>query len=290
MNDLLLHESTRAQLNQFAVQPSHVVALLAPTGAGKRTIALHLAARLLNNTLEKLQNYPYFRIYTPEKSTISIEAVRDITSFTKLKTTGKNPIRRVVVIENAEAMTVEAQNALLKTLEEPPEDTVFILTVTDISCLLSTVQSRLQTVSVLQTDQTKTINYFLTKGYDQNSVQQYYFMSSGLPGLMHALLSENQDHPLVQSIQKAKTILKSDCFERLVAIEEIVKNKQAEAIVSAICTISRSAMYIEAERENSKEAVIKRWAKILQAAEEAKQLLTQNTQSKLVLTSLFLHI
>ena len=56
--------------------------------------------------------------------------------------------RRVVVIENAERMTPQAQNALLKSLEEPDESTRFILTASGDAGLLSTVRSRCRVVRV----------------------------------------------------------------------------------------------------------------------------------------------
>lgn len=53
---------------------------------------------------------------------------------------------RVCVLCGAENMTDQAQNALLKILEEPPEHTVFILTAENRSMLLPTILSRVQTI------------------------------------------------------------------------------------------------------------------------------------------------
>ncbi|RUM62250.1 MAG: DNA polymerase III subunit delta', partial [Persephonella sp.] len=69
---------------------------------------------------------------------IKIDQIRDIIQFLKLKSkTGK-----VVIIENAEKMNIEASNSLLKTLEEPPEKTLIILTTSNITKLLPTIVSR----------------------------------------------------------------------------------------------------------------------------------------------------
>jgi DNA polymerase-3 subunit delta' len=75
-----------------------------------------------------------------ERTSIKIDVVRDV-----LSRTGFRPFegrRRVVIIRDADTMEVAAQNALLKSLEEPPPSTVFILTSAVIGVLLPTVRSR----------------------------------------------------------------------------------------------------------------------------------------------------
>jgi DNA polymerase III subunit delta' len=75
-----------------------------------------------------------------ERASIKIDVVRDV-----LERTGFRPFegrRRVVVIREADALEVAAQNALLKSLEEPPAGTIFILTTSVPAALLPTVASR----------------------------------------------------------------------------------------------------------------------------------------------------
>jgi DNA polymerase-3 subunit delta' len=75
-----------------------------------------------------------------ERASIKIEVVRDV-----LERTGFRPFegrRRVVIIRDADSLEVASQNALLKSLEEPPPATVFILTSAVPGALLPTVRSR----------------------------------------------------------------------------------------------------------------------------------------------------
>lgn len=75
-----------------------------------------------------------------EKASIKIDAVREVlerTSFRPFE--GK---RRVVIIRDADTLETAAQNALLKSLEEPPASTVFLLTTAVAGVLLPTVRSR----------------------------------------------------------------------------------------------------------------------------------------------------
>lgn len=77
---------------------------------------------------------------SPTKKSIGADEVRKISADAYIKPfTGK---RKVYITEKANLMTVQAQNAFLKTLEEPPEFAVFILITPDADALLQTVRSR----------------------------------------------------------------------------------------------------------------------------------------------------
>jgi len=290
MEGLLLNPKTKQQLQHFIAQPSHTITLIGAAGIGKGTVARRLAAELLDLSLKQLGSYPYLKTYTPENNAISIDNARNIVAFTKLKTTGQRTIRRVIIIEDAQTLTNEAQNALLKTLEEPPVDTVFILTITSTAAILPTILSRTQTISLQPIEQAKFIDFFIKSGHTQQEIVQYFYMTGGLPGLTSVLLTDSGDHHLVRSVQLAKNILQADAFERLTMVDNIVKQKQTEEVITALSTISRTAMYVEASRENSKDTALKRWASVLQAAEQAAENIRKNAQAKLVLTSLFLEI
>ncbi len=290
INDLLLHQETKKQLGKLVQHNAHTIALTGMQGMGKKTVALSLAAELLRITPDELQKYPYVRIYSPTKNSITIESARDIIGFTTLKTVGEGNIRRIIIIEDAHLLTLEAQNALLKSFEEPPADTVFILTITSTSQVLPTILSRAHVLPIVAPTKEQTTEYFLSKNHSAPNVQQYYFMSGGLPGLMSALLSESENHPFVQSVNQAKTILQSDSFQRLAMIDEIAKNKGAKELTEALKRISNAALLAEATKETSNKQAFKKWTTILAAAQSASQKLSRNGQEKLILTDLFLHI
>ena len=76
----------------------------------------------------------------PEKDVIKISRIRELCSTLTVR--ANEAFMRVVLFHDAEAMNTEAQNALLKTLEEPPRDTLFILMADNAASLLPTVVSR----------------------------------------------------------------------------------------------------------------------------------------------------
>lgn len=78
-----------------------------------------------------------------EKSSITIKQIGDLSG--PLSISPRLP--RIVWIEEANLMTIPAQNALLKMLEEPPASTDFYLTCTTVSSLLPTIRSRAKTIA-----------------------------------------------------------------------------------------------------------------------------------------------
>jgi DNA polymerase-3 subunit delta' len=92
------------------------------------------------NCRVRTKRHPDIRLIEPEKTTISIDQIRDTIgeiSFQPLEAR-----YRVVILDPAEQMRLEAHNSLLKTLEEPPSRTVIILVTTNPYMLLETIRSR----------------------------------------------------------------------------------------------------------------------------------------------------
>lgn len=93
--------------------------------------------------LEQSEN---LRILSPEAGVIKIDQVRELREALSLQSWRG---RRAVIIEQAHLLNPQAANALLKSLEEPPENTYFFLLTTHERSLLSTIRSRSQVVRVV---------------------------------------------------------------------------------------------------------------------------------------------
>lgn len=292
MPGLILHATSKSELDQFVHRPSHAAIIVGAEGMGKMAISLDIAMRLLDlKDHEELERYPYFRIVAPTGQSISIEAIRELLGFTKLKIAEQNNrIKRVVVIDEAHSMTSEAQNALLKLLEEPPEGTLILLNVAFIQGLLPTIRSRAQQLHVKQPNRIDLENYFTTQGYTAQQVHSSYLMSGGLPGLMHALLTDSEQHPLLKAVEQARGILRATTFERLALVDALAKQRsESIRLLFVLQQMAHAAIFQAAEKSGSAQSV-SQWHKVLAAAYDAQNALQENAQAKLVLTNLMLNL
>lgn len=290
MDTLLLHPATAQAIQRYSAHPAHAQIVIGPEGSGKATIALTLAAGLAGTTADEVVDYPYCKVIAPEKDkpSISIEAIRDLQHFTKLKLPSA-ATRRIIVIDKAHTMTPEAQNALLKLLEEPPANTYFILTTANEHDLLETVRSRSQQLIVRKPSRTGVEQYFTTHGFAVKDVQQAYLMSGGLVGLMHALLSDDE-HPLKECVQTARQLLQSTQFERLCMVDDLSKQKLRMLQVLFVLRQMAAAAIDQASIKQAENAVIGRWRRIMQVSYDAEEVLQSSAQPKLALTSLMLSL
>ena len=100
--------------------------------------------RAVREQLARKAADPYHRIEIPRANVIKINSIREIRRESSLATTDSR--RRVYIIAGADAMNEAAANTLLKTLEEPPGDTMLILTTAHRDALLPTIRSRCQNI------------------------------------------------------------------------------------------------------------------------------------------------
>jgi DNA polymerase-3 subunit delta' len=136
---------------------SHAYIFEGAKGIGKRETALAFSSMLMCEadetpcgrckTCQLLQqsSHPDFQeIYLDEDKSISVEDIRNLLKGIIIKPLYSK--YKVFVINNADNMTVQAQNALLKSLEEPPGYIVFILTVQSGTAMTPTIRSRCQRI------------------------------------------------------------------------------------------------------------------------------------------------
>src|SRR3954467_10927146 len=146
----------RAALAAALASPVHAYLLAGPPGSGRRSAARAFAAELLaqdapdpddarRRTLADPSPHPDLVWLAPRGTQHLVDEVRQrvITAAAYRPFEGA---RRVFVIEGADAMADESQNALLKTLEEPADFVHIILISAEPELLLETVRSRCQEV------------------------------------------------------------------------------------------------------------------------------------------------
>ena len=132
---------------------SHSYLFIGKAGVGKKIFAKDLAKKVmcLGNSILEFDNCdscikfdansnPDFSIIVPDGKSIKIEQIRDLQAKILEKPISSN--KKVYIIDNADTMTEESQNCLLKTLEEPPEYAMIILIASNENRMLQTIKSR----------------------------------------------------------------------------------------------------------------------------------------------------
>lgn len=281
---LLVHDKTKQQIEAAVRAKYHALLLVGPHGSGKTTLARDVAARLL--ATKNLAAYPYYAEFVD--GTLGIDQIRIIHEFMRRKTTGTGDIRRVCLLDGVDVMTQEAANALLKTLEEPADDTVYILTADSESAVALTIRSRTQALHILPVTEQEATVYFQKQGHASGDIVQAFRLSGGRAALMSMLLSQ-QDHPLVNAVHNAKQILSDKRFERLSLVDELSKDKDTTMMLLFGLERIAESLVSSAAKRGSKVELTK--AHKLQARVfESQQQLAQNANTKLVLTNLFLEM
>ena len=287
MNDLLLHPQTRQAIEQVMHTQTHALLITGDLGSGKHTVALQLTAQLL--AIKTLENAPYFTHIVDETKALGIEQIRELQKFMQLKTTGKKVIRRIAIIENADTLTTEAQNALLKLLEEPPADTVLILTASQPQKLKPTIHSRSQNIVVLSPSKQHALQYFMQHGHSSLDIERTHSISNGQVGLLTALLEGKTEHTLAKQIIVAKQLYGMTAFQRLAKVDELAKQKDTISDLLYACKrICTSAL--ENAATKGQHDVVSSWHRQLSLITDAENSLRYNPNLKLLLTDLFISI
>ena len=119
---------------------------------------------------------------------ISIDAIRELERSVNLSPVEGS--RSVIIIDGASTMTVDASNALLKTLEEPPPGVLFLLLTDEEESLLSTIRSRCQTLHLLPMSRQQMMDHLANNhGVAEQEADRLYRLSRGCLGwAMQALV------------------------------------------------------------------------------------------------------
>jgi DNA polymerase-3 subunit delta' len=234
---VLLHPQLQTQLNTAAQTRSGSYIFHGSTGVGKATAAYDLARRLnctgdtpsVCRSCLQIQagSYPDLITIRPEdKPSITIEQVRGLTQALSLSLYRPDGLR-LVIIDDAHALTVEAQNALLKLIEEPPPQTVFVLVTSRLEALLPTVRSRCAAIYFPRLSQSE-IAKFLEQAHHlkPSEAEALAAASDGAPGVAVALITQPElAEERLQLRQMADQAATAGTFERLLLAKRLTDSK-----------------------------------------------------------------
>lgn len=273
---MILNPTTARWRDAFIKRP--VSTLIIQTGGDSAT-ALKIIQEI-HDSLVLGNNNPLNLLSFEEKKSIGIDDVRDIQKNLSLKANKTDGVSRILAIESAERVTPEAQNALLKLIEELPKSTIIILLVNDKNSLLPTVQSRCFMLPILPITEEQATTYGQELGHTKEKIIQTFIMSEGRVSDFKQLL-ENPDNKLFIDIATAKNFLKASVIERQKCLSDIHKSDSSKNFLRALILVAKSGMRLSKTTEAKNQ-----WKKVLRVALTSNEQLNSNVNTKLVMLNL----
>ena len=202
----------------------HAYLIIGSEGVGKLAFAEGFI-----KTIDKANQYSIIE-KLKDKKTISIDQIRDIRKSLN-QTTGVSPYK-ICLIKNANLLSEQASNALLKTLEEPKGKTIIIL-LADTDSLPATINSRCQIIKLLPVPKSEIYNYVEEKTSDRDLAKIVSSISKNKPETAKYFVDKpKQLEKFKQEIENILNYLKSEGSEKIKKREQIVKKAEKNNLLA----------------------------------------------------------
>ena len=224
-------------------------------------------------------NNPDFQIISSEENTIKIEQIRTMNN--KICEKPITSDRKVYIINDAQKMGEEAQNCLLKTLEEPPQYAVIILISTNENALLTTIRSRCVKMSFNPIANDELKKYLIeNKEYDQITDNMLKLFS----GSIEKAINFKGKQEIYSEIEKIFNNLENmNTLDLLSCKEILIKNK--EEILEILEYIN--VLFLDKLKESDDK---KRYINAIQIIEETKNRIKRYANLDMTIDYMLLNI
>lgn len=227
-------------------------------GVGKSLVAQHFATALLTDSMHETQaervakriqenQHPDFFKLEAEKESIKISQVRSLTG--KLQYHPLESTRKVVIVKQADMMTESAANALLKTLEEPPPQTHFILITNLPYKVLATIRSRCQHIRFSPLGESIVSKYLQKeKNIEAETAHQLAKISQGSIGT-----AKDLDPRFIRSVIERFQALsdKGSAADIIALSEEWARDEQTGLILELLASWYRDLLYYKQTQDEN---------------------------------------
>lgn len=206
----------------------HAFLFVGARGLGRTTVAKALIGELLGQqvSMDLHPDVHTLQVLSDEKTgklkkNISVEQVRELNG--RIAMTSLSGSWKIVWIEEAEKLSMGAANALLKTLEEPKGQTLFILRAPEVDQLPATVVSRCQTVRFSTVARQDIVDGLVRLGFAPSDASRAAARSMGRPGLALRYLKDTAYRSLNETgVAQAQAFLSAGLPERLAQVLEMI--------------------------------------------------------------------
>jgi DNA polymerase-3 subunit delta' len=260
---------------------AHAYIFSGPNFVGKKFVAKKFASKLLEIDEQKENTFHPDLIEVGTEEAIKIEEVREL--IYKLSLKPYQAKYKIALINNAENMTVEAQNSLLKVLEEPKSYTVIILVTSNPGKLLRTIASRAQKINFGPV-QASEFESLLGANISAENRELVLKFAAGRPGLASEI-SRNPDfvEKLIRVKEDYGIFASQDLAEKLRLAYDLADLETADLKQ----VLEFWLIIMEQELQKNPNAKI---AQNLSEINKSRKFLDQNVNSKLLLTNLMLNL
>lgn len=301
--DIVGHKKQLSQLEEeiSSKKLTHAYLFSGPKQSGKFSIAMKLAAilqcpnQLCRNCkdckLFESGSHPDTVVIEDHGESIKIDDVRELIRKTNLTSQGG---QRIVLIENIERMPLEAQNSFLKTLEEPPGKTIFLLTTSQLDQVLVTIQSRVRHYHFSTISDSVLETYLKEHFGAKPELAEVVNIAQGRPGLAISLLKEaellDKQKGLYRQIEGF--LKKNDLSAKFALVESIEKDPIAiEQFLDAFTRYLRKLVFDHvqgAPAAISHRFSLKELVNLFDVLEKTRYFIGRNVNKRLALENLLI--
>ena len=221
---------------------SHAQLISGEDGIGKSILAEILGKLILNGDLNR--EYVDIINYRPSKASFGVDDVREI-----IDEVNKKPFegdKKVIIIHQGNKLTIQAQNALLKTIEEPPTEVYIIILCESLELILDTIKSRCEIYKLTPLTKDELYKYIAIKGYDYSEEEKSSAIafSEGIPGRIDRYFSDTELQELRDKIVDLLLQLTNNEIEAILEKEEqLVSYKQnKEEVINVLSSFIRDIL------------------------------------------------
>ena len=221
---------------------SHAQLISGEDGIGKSILAEILGKLILNGDLNR--EYVDIINYKPSKASFGVDDVREI-----IDEVNKKPFegdKKVFIIHQGNKLTIQAQNALLKTIEEPPTEVYIIILCESLELILDTIKSRCEIYKLTPLTKDELYKYIAIKGYDYSEEEKSSAIafSEGIPGRIDRYFSDTELQELRDKIVDLLLQLTNNEIEAILEKEEqLVSYKQnKEEVINVLSSFIRDIL------------------------------------------------
>ena len=253
---------------------SHSYLFIGTEGIGKKLIAEEFAKMLL--AVKDTENSPDFSIIEPDGNSIKIEQIREFQKKVSEKPIISN--KKVYIINDSDKMTVEAQNCLLKTLEEPPEFVTIILIGSNENSFLSTIKSRCMILHFEKISDEKIQKYL--QDNHQTEINSKIMLEACQGSIGKALEIKDKQELYQNTEQLVNSLERKDKIDILNMSDFIYKSKDDKLEILNYMNV----LFINLAKINSK------YADCIAIVEETKRRLQSNANYDMCIDNLLLSL